>query len=147
MQSPHILFVCTTCASQYKDSQKIGESGGSRLLAQIENAMQDWKLESEFSLQPVQCLSTCSHACAIAFLAEDKLTYLFGDLPVDETKIASTVTTVLDCAAQYFAHPEGLLSYKERPELLKNKVMARIPPLPKLVKTTISTPNPSIMGS
>lgn len=136
MQSPHILFVCTTCASQYQDRKKIGESGGERLIAQLENAMQDWELASEFSLQPVQCLSTCSHACAIAFMAEDKLTYLFGDLPIAETQITSTATTVLDCAAQYHAHPEGLLSYKERPELLKNKVMARIPALPKLVKIT-----------
>ena len=134
MQSPHILFVCTTCASQYQDRQKIGESGGERLIAQLENAMQDWELTSEFSLQPVQCLSTCSHACTIAFMAEDKLTYLFGDLPINETQITSTATTVLDCAAQYHAHPEGLLSYKERPELLKNKVIARIPSLPKLAK-------------
>jgi predicted metal-binding protein len=136
MESPHILFVCTTCASQYQDRQKIGESGGERLIAQLENAMQSWELASEFSLQPVQCLSTCSHACAIAFMAEEKPTYLFGDLPIAETQITSTATTVLDCAAQYHAHPEGLLTYKERPELLKNKVMARIPPLPKPVKTT-----------
>ncbi len=131
--SAHILLVCTTCASQYQDRKKIGESGGERLITHIENTMQDWELKLEFSLQPVQCLSTCSHACAIAFLAEDKFTYLFGDLPVEEPQISHTVATVLECAAQYHTHPEGLLSYKERPELLKNKVIARIPSLTKLV--------------
>jgi len=132
MQSQHTIFVCTSCASQYQDKKKVGKSGGERLMTQMRNTIQDWDLAPEFSLQPVQCLSTCSHACAIAFIAPDKLTYLFGDLPIDNTQIANTASTVLECAAQYHAHPDGLLSYKERPELLKNKVIARIPSLPPL---------------
>jgi len=130
MQSQHTLFICTTCASQYQDKKKVGKSGGDRLINQIQNAVQNWELAPEFSVQPVQCLSTCSHACAIAFLAPNKLTYLFGDLPIEDNQIESTATTVLECAAQYYTHPEGLLSYQERPELLKNRVIARIPPLP-----------------
>lgn len=128
--SEHILFVCTTCASKYQDGKKVGESGGERLMQQMQISVQAWELASEFSIEPVQCLSTCSQACAIAFMGSNKLTYLFGNLPVDETQIESTATTVLECAGQYYENPQGLLSYKERPELLKNKVMARIPPFP-----------------
>jgi predicted metal-binding protein len=128
--SEHILFVCTTCASKYQDGKKVGESGGERLMQQMQNSAQTWELASEFSIQPVQCLSTCSHACVIAFMGSNKLTYLFGDLPIDETQIKTTAATVLECAGQYYENSQGLLSYKERPELLKNKVMARIPPFP-----------------
>ena len=128
--SEHILFVCTTCASKYQDGKKVGESGGERLMQQIQISAQAWELASEFLIEPVQCLSTCSQACAIAFMGSNKLTYLFGNLPVDETQIEITATTVLECAGQYYENPQGLLSYKERPELLKNKVMARIPAFP-----------------
>ncbi len=128
--SEHILFVCTTCASKYQDGKKVGESGGERLMQQMQISAQAWELASEFSIEPVQCLSTCSQACAIAFMGSNKLTYLFGNLPVDETQIEITATTVLECAGQYYENPQGLLSYKERPELLKNKVMARIPSFP-----------------
>lgn len=128
--SQHILFVCTTCASKYQDGKKVGESGGEKLMQQMQTSAQTWELASEFSIEPVQCLSTCSQACAIAFMGSNKLTYLFGNLPVDETQIETTAATVLECAGQYYENSQGLLSYKERPELLKNKVMARIPPFP-----------------
>jgi len=128
--SEHILFVCTTCASKYQDGKKVGESGGEKLMQQMQISAQAWELASEFLIEPVQCLSTCSQACAIAFMGSNKLTYLFGNLPVDETQIEITATTVLECAGQYYENPQGLLSYKERPELLKNKVMARIPAFP-----------------
>lgn len=126
----HILLVCTTSASKYENGKKVGESGGEKLIKQMQISAQGWELASEFSIEPVQCLSTCSQACAIAFTGSNKLTYLFGNLPIDETQIETTATTVLECAGQYYENPQGLLSYKERPELLKNKVVARIPSFP-----------------
>ncbi|HEY9744467.1 MAG TPA: DUF1636 family protein, partial [Coleofasciculaceae cyanobacterium] len=46
------------------------------------------------------------------------------DLPTQESAAA-----VLDCAKLYFANPEGYLAWADRPKVLKNGILARIPPV------------------
>jgi predicted metal-binding protein len=55
-----------------------------------------------------------------------KFTYLFGDLP-DPVDLSATATTVLECFGQYCDHPAGLLPYADRPELLRDTIIAKIP--------------------
>jgi predicted metal-binding protein len=62
----------------------------------------------------------------VSFAAVGKYTYLFGDLPANESE---SVEAVLQCAAQYYAKPDGLLPWSERPQALKKGVLAKIPPL------------------
>jgi predicted metal-binding protein len=126
MNTNHNLFVCTTCASVWKDGKRIGVSGGQLLLDQLTELYQNWQLAPEFSLQAVECMSACNRSCAIAFAALGKFTYIFGDLPVD-----GSASVVLECASQYHAKPDGLLPWSERPERLKKGIVARIPPLPQ----------------
>ena len=75
-------------------------------------------------------MGVCERDCAIALVSPSKRTYLFGNLPVDDERLEATTTAVLDCASQYYTKSDGSLSYSERPELLKTRVLARIPPLP-----------------
>ena len=72
-------------------------------------------------------MSACNRSCAVSFAASGKYTYLFGDLPANEEISAAAV---LECASQYYAKPDGLLPWSERPEPLKKGIVARIPPLP-----------------
>ncbi|BAY90445.1 MULTISPECIES: DUF1636 family protein [unclassified Tolypothrix] len=125
----HTLFVCTTCASVWQDGKRVGESGGHLLLQQLQQLAQDWELQNQFSIQGVECMSACSHACVIAFQAQEKLTYLFGNLAVDDNASA-----ILQCAIQYYTNPNGLLPWSERPEALKTGILAKIPPLSKWAK-------------
>jgi predicted metal-binding protein len=118
----HALFVCKTCASIWQDGKRVGESGGQKLLQQLQNLAQNWDLRHEFPIQEVECMSACSHSCVVAFTGQGKLTYLFGDLPVDGSAAA-----VLECASKYYAKSDGLLAWAERPEPLKNGILARIP--------------------
>lgn len=127
MKSPHFLFVCTTCASIWKDGKREGKSGGEVFLEKLSNLAQNWELRDNFQIQEVECMSACSHACAVSFTAPNKYTYLFGDLPAHE---AESVEAVLQCAGQYYSKSDGLLPWSERPALLKKAVIARIPPLP-----------------
>ncbi|MBE9058215.1 DUF1636 family protein [Sphaerospermopsis sp. LEGE 08334] len=127
----HTLFVCTTCASVWKEGKKIGESGGQQLLHKLQQLAQTWELHSKFSIQGVQCMSACNHACVIAFQGEEKFTYLFGNLAVDDSASA-----ILQCATQYYTNPTGLLPWSERPEPLKTGILAKIPPLSKWAKLT-----------
>ncbi|PLZ84591.1 FeS-binding protein [Fischerella thermalis CCMEE 5198] len=128
----HTLFVCTTCASVWQDGKRVGESGGQQLLQKLQQLAQTWELQHKFSIQAVECMSACNHACVVAFQAEAKLTYLFGNLAVDDSPSA-----ILQCATQYYVNPNGLLPWSERPEPLKRGILAKIPPLNKWAKLTV----------
>ena len=130
MNHQHIIFVCMRCGSSHQTQQYICQSGGERLLDKLQTLHHDWVLQDEFSIQPVECMGVCDLACAIAFVSPHKHTYLFGDLPADIERVEKTATAVLECASQYHSKPDGLLSYAERPELLRAGAIARIPPMP-----------------
>ncbi|MBD2182534.1 DUF1636 domain-containing protein [Planktothrix sp. FACHB-1355] len=120
----HTLFVCTTCATVWKEGKPQGKSGGEQLLENLNKLHQNWDLKDNFTIQQVKCMSACSHACTISFAAPGKYTYLFGDLPVGDSASA-----ILDCAYQYYAKADGSLPWSERPEPLKKGIIAKIPPL------------------
>ncbi|MEC4812865.1 MAG: DUF1636 domain-containing protein [Scytonema sp. PMC 1069.18] len=127
MKAQHILFICTTCSSVWKEGKRVGESGGEKLFKRLQQQHQDWELHEEFAVQPVECMSACSRSCAISFASVGKQTYLFGDLSPDMS--ASEIAGVLDCANKYYSHPQGLLPWAERPEPLKKGILAKIPPV------------------
>ncbi|MEH2080326.1 MAG: DUF1636 family protein [Nostoc sp.] len=133
LDKQHSLFVCTTCASVWQDGKRVGESKGEQLLLQLQQLAFNWELRNKFSIQGVECMSACNRSCVIAFTAEGKSTYLFGDLPDD-----SCASAVLKCATQYYTKPDGLLPWSERPEPLKKGILAKIPPLNKWAKLNIS---------
>ncbi len=121
------MFVCTTCASVWEDGKRVGETGGEKLLKDLQKSHQDWELNEEFVIVPVSCMSACSRSCVISFAANDKYTYLFGDVSLSSTEISA----IFLCASSYYNHPQGLLPWAERPEPLKKGILARIPALPK----------------
>ncbi|BAY26945.1 hypothetical protein NIES2100_67610 [Calothrix sp. NIES-2100] len=125
--SSHTLFVCKTCASVWQDGKRLGESGGEKLLKQLQDLSENWELRDQFPIQQVECMSACNRSCVVAFAAQGKITYLFGDLASD-----TSASAVLDCATQYHSKPDGLLPWSERPEALKKGVLAKIPPIPEL---------------
>lgn len=129
----HTLFVCTTCASVWQNGKRVGESGGQQLLQQLQQLAQTWELHNKFSIQGVECMSACNHACVIALTAEAKPTYLFGDLPND-----SCTSAILQCAGQYYAQGDGSLPWSERPDPLKRGILAKIPPLSKWTQLNVS---------
>ncbi|MEH2253294.1 DUF1636 domain-containing protein [Nostoc sp.] len=133
LDKQHTLFICTTCASVWQNGKRVGISGGEQLLQQLQELSQGWELREKFSIQAVECMSACNRSCVIAFAAEGKSTYLFGDLPVD-----SCASAVLECASQYYTKSDGLLPWSERPEPLKKGILAKIPPLNKWAKLNIS---------
>lgn len=126
----HTLFVCTTCASLWKDGKRQGISGGEELLERLSQQHENWEFKDKFPLQPVECMSACSRSCAVSFAASDKYTYLFGDLPHDRESLDETTTAVLKCASLYYQKPDGSLPWSERPKPLKKGILAKIPPLP-----------------
>lgn len=143
MNHQHILYVCTTCAGETdtnvstnasvnknQDATMSVKRGGEKLLEQLQTLHQNWLLRESFMIQSVKCMGVCERDCAVAFIAAGKRTYLFGNLPTDDARLDDTASAVLDCAQQYHTQSDGALSYFDRPELLKTRVLARIPPSP-----------------
>ncbi|AKG23763.1 DUF1636 domain-containing protein [Calothrix sp. 336/3] len=125
MPAQHIMFVCTTCASVWKDGKRVGTSGGEELFEKLQELHSDWQLASEFQMQPVECMSACSRSCVVSFSSPGKYTYLFGDIPSEISP--ESVSNILECASKYYDHPQGLLPWQDRPEPLKKGILARIP--------------------
>jgi predicted metal-binding protein len=128
----HKLFVCTTCASTWKDGKRVGVSGGELLLQELQKLNQTWSLQTKFLIQPVECMSACNRPCVVALASEGKYTYLFGDLPVDFASLPTTAAAILTCASKYNAQSDGNLPWSERPVPLKKGIVARIPPMQEL---------------
>lgn len=133
MNNQHILYVCVTCGECCKTtgSSAKNKRDGERLLEQLQALHQDWPLRESFEIQSVKCMGVCERDCAVAFIAAGKRTYLFGNLPTDDARLEATASAVLDCAQHYHTQSDGALSYFDRPELLKTRVLARIPPSPR----------------
>lgn len=125
-EKQHTLFVCTSCASVWKDGKRVGTSGGQKLVTQLKELAFNWELKNKFIIQEVECMSACNRSCVVAFAREGKITYLFGDLTAENSTEA-----ILQCASQYYVKSDGLLPWSERPEPLKKGILAKIPPINK----------------
>jgi len=129
----HTLFVCTSCASIWKEGKREGVSGGEKLYAQLTADAENWNLAAQYQIRSVECMSACDRSCAISFVATDKFTYLFGDLVKDlilnEESLPKVSAALLQCAELYYQKEDGNLAWKERPELLKKGILAKIPPI------------------
>ena len=75
-------------------------------------------------LRDVRCMSQCKRPCVVAFSSLDKFTYLFGDL--DPGRDAGAV---LDAFLVYAASSDGFMERFERPEIMREGILGRIPPL------------------
>ncbi|KAJ1979649.1 hypothetical protein H4R33_005671 [Dimargaris cristalligena] len=77
-------------------------------------------------IMPVDCLSVCDRANAIALSAPGKYTYQFADL--DHTD-PEALHDIMQFAHDYIHSQDGYTKSKQRPTRLRKNVTARIPPL------------------
>ncbi|BAZ18229.1 hypothetical protein NIES4071_101140 (plasmid) [Calothrix sp. NIES-4071] len=132
-EKQHTLFVCTTCASVWKDGKRVGSSGGQKLVTQLKELAFNWELKNKFTIQEVECMSACNRSCVVAFTGSGKITYLFGDLTAENSTEA-----ILECASQYYAKSDGSLPWSERPESLNKGILAKIPPTNKWARLNVT---------
>lgn len=112
------LVVCTTCRREGLDD---GEARpGALMLA----ALTAGGVPPGVQVRPVECLSVCSNGCAVALSSPGKWSYVYGNLDPDLHAAA-----ILDGAARYALAPDGLVPWRERPEVFRKQSVARIPPL------------------
>ena len=119
------IYVCVTCRAEGEPPEPKEQRAGARLHAALSA-----QAGAAFEIVPVECLSVCKKPCTVSFAAPGKWTYVYGDLlPGLSEEI------ILAGARLYNAAPDGVITWKLRPDALKKGVVARIPPLPQLEKT------------
>lgn len=129
-ESRHVLFVCTTCNGTWEQGKRVGTSGGERLYDHLKEAVAASAIADRIEVQPVSCMSACSHHCAVAFAGPGKANYLFGGVDASAgDALEGAIAAVLTCAQRYCDRPDGQLPWAERPEPLKGGLLAKIPPL------------------
>jgi predicted metal-binding protein len=75
-------------------------------------------------VEAVECLSVCKRPCTVALSGPGRWTYIYGDLDP-----ALSVEAILDGVRRYADTGDGLVPWRERPEIFRKGVVARIPPL------------------
>ncbi|MBO1325721.1 DUF1636 domain-containing protein [Acetobacter sp. TBRC 12305] len=111
------LFVCTTCRAG--ETPVEGKPvAGARLYAALMSAPPP----EGVAIAPVECLSACSNGCAVALSAPGCWSYVYGRLGVDD------VTPIIEGAAAYAATTDGLVPWRERPQIFRRQSLARLPP-------------------
>ncbi|MEQ8651105.1 MAG: DUF1636 domain-containing protein [Kiloniellales bacterium] len=118
-----VLRVCVTCRRDPTQEVAEGERDGARFLRALESESAALA-SSGITLDEVRCLSGCKRACTAVMAGTGKWTYVLCDLD-PETDAAA----LLDYTQRFHATDNGQVPWRERPESLRRKTLARIPPL------------------
>ena len=75
-------------------------------------------------VRPVQCLSVCKRPATVAVSSADGYTFLFGDLQTE-----SGTAALVSFVKSYQKTDYGLVPWRERAEVLRKGMVARVPPM------------------
>ena len=115
--NPVIVSVCTTCKTA--DGSAVV---GPEMFASVRAALGED--DANVMVRPVQCLSVCKRPATVAVTSADGYTFLFGDLQTESGTAALT-----SFVKSYQNSDYGLVPWRERAEVLRKGMVARVPPL------------------
>ena len=116
ISSEPTLYICVTC-------RRAGEPDEPRPGELLAIATSTAAQGSTVNVTRVKCLANCNRAASAAMRANGSWTYIFGELDANCAGALITGTRMLAEAA------DGILPWRGRPELLKGRLIARVPPL------------------
>ena len=114
----HRITVCTSCRHTGTDCRP-GHDLIRRLRAALDAA--GGAVGRDFAVSGVACMAGCKRPCTVAYHADAKATYLFGDVEPD-----ADIPDLVAFAQQYRSLPDGWCS-TTRPGKLRTSTLARIP--------------------
>ncbi len=112
-----IISVCTTCKTQDAAAELVGPS----LLAAVRDIVSS--ADRGIAVRAVQCLGVCKRPTTAAVSGPDRYTFVFADLKPSDGAIA-----LRDFAVSYARSDYGLVPWRERAQVLRRGMIARIPP-------------------
>jgi predicted metal-binding protein len=111
-----IVSVCATCRASSSEAPRVGEV----MLAALAPVMQEQAPDVE--VRTVQCLGVCKRPATVAVSAQQGYTFVFGDLDPQNGPAAIAAFVKAYREADY-----GFVPWAARPELLRSRLVARIP--------------------
>ena len=114
---PVIVSVCTTCKTA--DGTTVV---GPEMFAAVRAAL--GADDASVVVRPVQCLSVCKRPANVAVTSPDGYTFLFGDLQTE-----SGTAALMSFVKSYQKSDYGLVPWRERAEVLRKGMVARVPPM------------------
>ncbi len=112
-----VIYVCVTCRAADEPDQE--PRPGELLAAATERAAAGTGVE----VRRLRCLANCTRGPSAAMRCNGSWTYVFGGLD-------ATCAEALVAGARLMAGaPDGILPWRGRPEPLKGRLIARVPPL------------------
>lgn len=117
------LFVCTSCRRRLSDGEadEAFDRPGAGLAADLDARLSN---DASIAVVAVDCLAVCKRPCTVAMVADNKWTYLVGDLDA-----AAHVDEIEAAVRAYAASGNGIVPWKERPQTFRKGVIARVPPI------------------
>lgn len=113
------LTICTTCRRSDSSSDATIRPGAALLAA-----LKGQDLPQDITLRGVECLSACDNGCSMVLSGGDKRwTYVYGNLDPDVH-----VEDIIAGAKAYQETADGLVPWRQRPEIFRKQSIARIPP-------------------
>ncbi|MBF2058129.1 MAG: DUF1636 domain-containing protein [Cyanobacterium sp. T60_A2020_053] len=114
------LFICKSCQVSSNQENLEGKSGGYYL---YKNLLKNAE-KSSVEIVKSGCLWTCGQPCTVSFLANNKYTYHFVNIPpLDENYHQA----LLEFGELYTDSENGYILPAKVPEILQEKLLVRIP--------------------
>lgn len=121
------LNVCVTCRAG--EIVREGEACAGR---KLRDALAHEELPPGVEIVEVECLSACTRGATIALASEGRWTYVYGQLSHADARDIMAGTTA------YAQTADGIVPWRQRVDIFKKNVIARIPPLASPLKETCS---------
>ena len=113
---PIVVSVCITCKTA-DGAAVVGPDMFESVKAAIGSS-------DRVLVRPVQCLSVCKRPATVAVSSADGYTFLFGDLQTE-----SGTAALVSFVKSYQKSDYGLVPWRERAEVLRRGMVARVPPM------------------
>ena len=118
------LFVCTSCRRKIDGDAEAYDLPGKGLAEELTRCFAAAGAADTIRVEPVECLAVCKRPATIALSGDGRWMYLIGDLdPVLH------LDDIVSAARAYAATANGIVPWRERPQIFRKGVVARIPPL------------------
>ena len=114
------LVVCTTCRLTGQSRAEADADGAPRAGARLSAVL----AEHGIPHRRQECLSACERGCVVAFRGPGRWTYVQGGLCPDRH-----LPDLLHMIRAYAAAPDGVVPWRDRPEIIRKQTIARIPPM------------------
>jgi predicted metal-binding protein len=118
------LFVCKSCHCSSEERPKNQPTDGTILLDKLNSLRSKDLTFDDLEIKPVECLWACSQGCVASISSPEKPTYLFVNLPPEESPAA-----LLEFIQLYIKSRKGNIAWKKFPKLLQSSIFASIPPV------------------